>query len=436
MVRVKNIQGKWHFTPVGGHMVQARHSDVIVIGGGVIGIACAYYLSKSGRQVRVIEKDTVGSGASHGNCGLVYISDLLPLCSPGSVKKEFIRILKGTSPLYIAPRPDLSLLLWLIRFGEKCNARHLTNAIKARYSLLEHSKRLYDALFSQEDLPCDYENKGVLTVFKEAVNMEKHHTASALLEPFGLSGQYVEKKELGMLEPAVGEQVAGAWFNPVDRHLRPDRLMTGWKNIVMGEGVSVHENCSVTRLVLGNKTVKSVKTETGDYTADHFVLASGAWSPMLSRPLGVKLPIQPGKGYSITMERPGICPEIPCYLYEKSVVATPWKSGYRLGGTMEFSGFNKTLYKNRLGNLRKAAKAYMKTPEGRPITEEWVGIRPMSCDDLPIIDRTPGFDNFYIAAGHGMMGVSMATATGSLISNMINHIPVGYDTRPFSIKRF
>ncbi len=417
-------------------MKKNRHYDVIIIGGGVIGIACAYYLAKSGRQVKIIEKETIGAGASHGNCGLVFISDLLPLCSPGVLGKEFIRTVKGASPLYIAPRLDPSFFLWLLRFAGKCNDAHMSYAMRARHEALTHSKVLYDELFSEEDMPCDHENNGILTVFKEPALLEKYHSTNALLEPFGLGGRYVDKNELKILEPAVGNDVAGAWYNPVDRHLRPDSLVRAWKKAARANGVSITENCAVKGFGFKNNKIKNIITDSGSCTADNFVLSAGAWSPEFSKQLGVKLPIQPGKGYSITMERPGICPKIPCYLYEKSVVVTPWKSGYRLGGTMEFSGFNKTLFPQRLGNLKLAAKAYMKEPEGRPIIEEWVGLRPMTYDDLPIIDRAPKHRNLYLATGHGMMGISMAPTTGSLIADLINGKPACYNIKPFSIKRF
>ncbi|MBR9984473.1 MAG: FAD-dependent oxidoreductase, partial [Desulfosarcina sp.] len=158
--------------------------------------------------------------------------------------------------------------------------------------------------------------------------------------------------------------------------------------------------------------------------------------PAIGRQLGLRIPVQPGKGYSITMDRPAVCPTIPCYLVERNTVVTPWQSGYRLGGTMEFSGFDDQLNQRRLSNLETSAALYLKTPLGRRVTERWTSLRPMSVDDLPIIDRVPQLGNLYIATGHGMLGLSTATGTGRLVADMIMGRRPPIDPRPFSIRRF
>jgi D-amino-acid dehydrogenase len=174
----------------------------------------------------------------------------------------------------------------------------------------------------------------------------------------------------------------------------------------------------------------------GVYTADAYVLATGAWTPQLTRQLKLDLPVQPGKGYSLTMPRPETCPQMPCYFNERSVVATPWKSGFRLGGTMEFSGFNSEIFARRIQNLTAAAAQYLKTPLGNPVMEEWVGMRPMVYDDLPIIDRAPEHHNLVVATGHGMSGISMATSTGKLVAEMVTGRKPHIDLTAFSIRRF
>ncbi len=417
-------------------MMAARHSDVLIVGGGVVGLACAYYLNQDGKKVRIVEKETVGSGASHGNCGLLFFSDLSPICSPGAVGKEFIRVIKGKSPLYIAPRFDAELFWWLLKFVGKCNPSHLAHAIKARADLMQYSMDLFHELFSSEHLECDEERKGVLIVFKDNANIDAYGKANMRLKPFGFDARFYDQKALLKLEPALKENVKGAWYHPKDHHLRPDWLMKAWKRAILEKGVLIEENCRVTDLLSKGGRVAGVETSKGVYTADHHVLASGAWTPGISKMVGVKVPVQPGKGYSITMDRPKICPGITCYLYESNTVATPFKSGYRLGGTMEFSGFNDNLIKKRIENLRKAAKAYMKSPLGYPVREEWVGIRPMTHDDLPIIDKSPNHENLYLATGHGMIGLTTATATGRIISDMVSGKIPDIDPEPFSLKRF
>ena len=182
--------------------------------------------------------------------------------------------------------------------------------------------------------------------------------------------------------------------------------------------------------------IVGVDTVKGNFKADEFVLATGAWAPRTLRQLKLDLPVQPGKGYSITMERPGTCPTYPCSLYEKSMVATPWKSGYRLGGTMEFSGYSDRLNQKRLSKLISGAEVFFKEPVGHPVIEEWTSLRPMTYDDLPIIDRAPSHENLIITTGHGMLGLTLATGTGKIVCDMVYGNTPQINITPFGISRF
>lgn len=414
----------------------SHHSDILVVGGGVIGLACAYYLIRSGHSVRILERDAVGAGASHGNCGLIYISDLPPLCAPGAVAQELRRTLSGTSPLYIAPRLDLALALWLLRFAANCNQRHLQRAIAARQALLHTSNTLLADLFSQERLACDFQQNGVLMVFTDPAAMDRYAATNRIMAPYGLAATRHDRDEVRQIEPALNDRVCGGWYHRADSHLRPETFVAAWARAAREKGVQVHENCRLESFELQRGRVAGALTTAGRFTADQFILAAGAWSPAIARQLGLRIPVQPGKGYSITMARPAACPGVPCYLAERNVVATPWQSGYRLGGTMEFSGFNQGLNQRRLDNLVSSAARYLKTPVGRPEIERWAGLRPMSPDDLPIIGRTPHLDNLCIATGHGMLGLSTATGTGRLVADLICGRQPIFNPKPFSVRRF
>jgi D-amino-acid dehydrogenase len=414
----------------------SSHSDVLVIGGGVIGLACAYYLTCSGRSVHIIEQDTMGAGASHGNCGIIFVSDLPPLCAPGAISQELIRLIKGTSPLHIKPRLDLSLACWLLRFAAKSNRQHLHHAIRSREAILRASNDLMTDLLAAEALDCDFDHRGIVMAFTDPATLEAYAKTNRLLEPFGLAATLHDRREIRQIEPALSEAVCGGWYHRTDSHLRPESLMAAWTRIALDRGVRIDEGCRLEDFETRNGKVNGALTTAGRYTADHFVLAAGAWTPRLIRRFDMRIPVQPGKGYSITMDRPAVCPRIPCYLYEPNVVVTPWHDGLRLGGTMEFSGFDQQLNEKRLGNLETAAARYLRTPIGRRVTERWAGLRPMSADDLPIIDRLPTIDNLYIATGHGMLGITTATGTGRLIADMILGRKPPFDPTPFSIRRF
>jgi len=415
-----------------------KQSDVLVIGGGIIGLSCAYYLAKAGKNVRLLEQDAIGAdtAASYGNCGLVFISHLVPLCAPGTIRHEMMRRLQGGSPLYIKLAPNVKRFKWFLNFARKCNTKHMAYAIKARSNILQNSIELLVKLFAEEHIECDWEEKGVLMVFKSRSEMLKYGKTNDLMKPYGLDAVSLVGDELFDLEPALGKEVYGAWFHKKDSHLRPDKLLSAWQQVLLKMGVAIEENCRLEKLVAESRQIRHAETTGGIYSADEYVLATGAWTPQLTDRLKLSLPVEPGKGYSLTMARPAVCPAIPCYFSEPSVVATPWKSGFRLGGTMEFSGFNSDILARRVQNLISGANEYLKAPVGEPVMEEWVGMRPMVYDDLPIIDRAPNHPNLVVATGHGMQGISMATSTGKLVMEIITGRRPHIDPAAFGIRRF
>lgn len=412
------------------------HSDVLIVGGGIIGLACAHYLIKEGRQVRIIEKDKVFTGASHGNCGLIFSSHLLPLCSPGIVLNEIKRLLKKDSPIYLDLKPDLKRFMWLLKFVQNSNPTQLIHTLAAREALLRNSRLLYESLFSEGSLPCDRQTDGILMVFKDQEAMESYGSSQWFAETYGLQLQPYIGSQLTNLEPTLKSDLYGGWLYKNDTHLRPDMLGTSWKNELEQKGVLFEENCLTMGFECQKDRIQRVITSHGSFTASEYVLAAGAWVSQFEKQLKLKLPIQPAKGYSISMERPETSPNLPCYFYEKRVVATPWKSGLRLGGIMELTGHNLRIVRNRLQQMKKDAELYIKTDFSGPDQAEWAGLRPLTSDDLPIIDRSPRQKNLYIAGGHGTTGMSMAPSTGKLITELITGNPTHIDTEPYSIQRF
>jgi D-amino-acid dehydrogenase len=418
-------------------MSGATGNRVIVVGGGVIGTACAHFLRQAGAEVTLLDKGAVGQGCSHGNCGFICTSHVLPLAGPGILGKTLWTLLQRNSPLKIRLRFDPSLWSWLFCFARHCNARDMLQAGRAIQALLNSSRLLYSELMHSHLLDAEWEERGLLLVFRTPAEMEHYAKTDRLLrESFNLPATRYDGEALTALEPALKPGLAGAWYYEGDAHLRPDRLMQSWRSLLVEQGVIVQEQCEFLGFERNSRCVRGVRTTQGTLATDAVVIAAGAWTPLLNKHLGCRTPIQPGKGYSITMPRPARCPRIPLLFDEDRVAVTPMQSGYRLGSTMEFAGYDTSLNEKRLHLLREGARRYLHEPEAEPITERWWGWRPMVPDGKPIIGRPPALDNVIVAAGHGMLGVSMAPATGKLVAELLCGATPHLDPRPYRVARW
>ena len=416
-------------------LVSDRH--VIVVGGGVIGTACAYYLARSDWRVTVIDQSQHGSQCSHGNCGLLSPSHVLPLAMPGAIRKNVKLMLQKNSPFYVKPRVDPALWRWLIKFAGRCRHEPMVQAGHARHAILHSSRSLFDELIAGENLDAEFEANGCLFVYKSQAALDEFDAENELTrDQYGISATKLDARQLSEMEPALKPGLAGAWYYSIDAHLRPDRLMKSWRATLERLNVRIIENCEVRTFSWASGTVKALQTSVGEQTADQFVVATGALTPLLTKQLRCELPIQPGKGYSLTMPRPEPCPSYPMLCPEHKVAITPMQTGFRLGSTMEFAGYDSSLNAKRLNALKESAAHYLLEPTAEPVQEQWYGWRPMTYDGLPIIDRCPHTDNVYIAAGHNMLGLSMAPATGKLIAEILNNQPTHIDREPYRVNRF
>jgi D-amino-acid dehydrogenase len=410
---------------------------VVVVGSGVVGAASAYYLAKSGWRVTMVDRAGFGSGCSHANCGYVCPSHVLPLAAPGAIKSS-MKAMKGrNAPLKIRAGVVLRNPSWFLGFARRCNRNDMLSAAVGIRSLLQSSRTLYDDLIQSEQLKCEWETKGLLFVFRTKEAMDHYAEIDHLLrDQFDTPAKRIEEAELLQREPALQSGVAGAWLYEGDAHLRPDRLMSELRRVLSHLGVEIHEHSPVTGLIREGGKVTGVTTSGADLRGDHLLFATGAWTTQLHREIGCKIPIQPGKGYSLTYARPAICPTYPMIFEEDRVAVTPFSSGFRIGSTMEFAGYNEEMNRKRLNYLTSAASGYLKQMPTEPAQEEWWGWRPMTPDGLPLIGRVPSHENVWVAAGHNMLGLSMATGTGRLISELIGGIKPHIDPAAYALGRF
>ena len=411
--------------------------SAIIVGGGVVGTACAYYLRRRGLEVTIVEQGEFGMACSHANCGYISPSHVLPLAMPGAVRKTLKMMRKKNSPIYIKPRINLRLWGWLWRFARRCNEKDMLAGGAGRHALLQSSRALYDELIRDEQLDCEYETLGCLFAYEDQKTFDGFAEEDALIQKhFGVAARRLDGEALVEFEPALKPGLAGAWLYEMDAHLRPDRLLSSWRKVLEERGVKISEETTVGSFRRRDDGTVAVHTDAGDLFADVCVGAAGAVTPLLEKSLGCKIPIQPGKGYSITMPRPARCPTYPMIFPEVKVAVTPFRSGYRLGSTMEFSGYDTTLNQKRLAALKEGASKFLHEPYCEPVEEQWYGWRPMTYDGMPIISRAPAAENIFIAAGHNMLGLSMATGTGNLVAELITGETPHIDPSPYDVRRF
>jgi D-amino-acid dehydrogenase len=415
-------------------MTTQKHT--VVVGGGIIGGFTAWYLAKAGRKVTLIEQGRFGKAASHGNCGYVSPSHVIPLARPGQLSKAIKGMISRQTALRIDPTKIFSLAPWLLKFALRCNARDMMEAGRACHPLLQSSAELYREVFEQQSMQVEWKTDGLLFVFRDQHEFDEYAGVDSWLKQhFQMGAEPLDGKALTELEPALKPGLAGAWLYRCDAHLRPSKLMSEVRRIIMEQGVTVLEDTSMKGLQSSAGKATAVLTNRDAISADEVVVATGAWTPLLNESLGCKLPIQPGKGYSITMARPKICPKYPMILEECHVAITPFDTGYRVGSTMEFTGYDSSLNRVRLNYLRNGAAQYLHEPTAEPVEEEWCGWRPMTADGIPFIDRSPKYDNVWIAAGHSMLGISMGTGTGKLMAELITGQKPHLDVTPYRVNR-
>lgn len=411
-------------------------AKTVIVGGGTIGLLSAYQLRKRGRDVVVIDKGNPGEGASLGNAGWVTPSLSGPVPAPGLVGQSIRWMLSADSPLYISPKAAPSMLRWLFTFWRHCNERAYRAGLTAMADLNRRTTADFDALKS-EGLDFEMHSKGLLFVCLEEKTIESlladfHQLAEYDL---GVPIRYTRDESLD-LEPILKPTIAGSVLMPNERHVRPESLNAAVVNWLKNNGVEIRSRTSVTGLRLGNRRVQAVETSEGSIAAEQVLIATGAQAGYFCRLAGLRLPMQAGKGYSITIQQPEVEVGRPMYMDERRVAVSPFEDTLRVAGTMELSGINLDLDPRRLKAIRSGANLYMKDWEKGERITEWVGMRPMLPDGLPAIGRIPTCENLFIAAGHAMLGITLGPTTAVAVAELMNGEQTEFDLRPYDPSRF
>ncbi len=407
---------------------------VLVVGGGVVGLCTAYALARAGADVTVVERDRCGQAASLGNAGWVAPVLSAPLPAPKLMGKSLRWMLKPDSPLLIRPRLSPSFLAWCWRFWRNSSPSRYRKGLETILALNRRTFELFDEL---RDSGVEFEMHSTGLVFvglTEKVLSEELRVLSEV-DKAGYSGDIepLDRKALDVFEPALSEAVAGGFHAKADRFVQPETLTRGLADRLARIGVRLLEDTEVRGLARTGRW--RVRTPDEELVADAIVVAAGAWTARLLAPLGVHIPLEAAKGYSVTAIGHGTRPRHALYMLEAKVGCSPFHDAVRLAGTLELAGMNLTLNRRRIEGVVRAASTYLRDWQPKGIELEWAGLRPLMPDGLPIIGAVPGHDALYVASGHGMLGVTLAPATATALAPLILEGRLPSVLKPFGFDR-
>lgn len=415
-------------------------TEILIIGGGVIGILTAYYLNQEGKEVTLIDANEICSGASYGNAGFILPSHVVPLSSPGVMGQGLKWLLNPVSPFYIKPRLSLDLISWLYRFRAASEMGRVRTSMNILKSLEDKSFELFHDLIGKDLFDFGYQEKGHLKIFRTREGFKKAAEEAGFMDEARINNRMVDSHEVYEIEPNLKPGIHGGLYFPDDAHLNPADLVKGLGSLIEEKGVKIRPHTEVLDFDLAKgpgarRSINTVMTTKGDIKPEQVVLATGSWSPLLAKRLGLKLPIQAAKGYSLTYENNERTPKIPLILGEIAVAASPLGDVFRLAGTLELAGLDMSINLRRLKSLLKGTLKYLYLDDLK-LKEIWRGLRPCLPDGLPVIGRTDKIDNLIIATGHGMLGMGLGPVTGKLVQEIVSEKEPSIAIRGLRPERF
>lgn len=414
---------------------------IVIVGGGVIGLCAAFYSAQRGFKVTVVERQPAQrDGCSFGNAGMVVPSHFVPLAAPGAVALALKWMWNPSSPFYLQPRLDRELIDWSFKFWRAANAGHVRRAGPLLRDLALASRALFEEL-SQLPLP-DFGlvKKGLLMLCLEQHTLEEEAKTAEQARALGIPAEILDAKGTAALDPGASLKIAGAVYFPKDCHLTPGLFMAALQAQLERLEVEFLWNEEVVEWKIeSGRRIRAVLLGDGRaIEADEFALCGGVWSTGAARMLGLNIPIQAGKGYSLTLTEPRQLPQLCSILTEARVAVTPMGKTLRVGGTMEIAGLNHELNHLRVRGVVDSFCRYFPAFSAADFAgiQPWCGLRPCSPDGLPYVGRTAKFLNLSIAAGHSMMGLTLGPVTGKLISEIISAEKPSLDIAQLSPERY
>lgn len=397
-----------------------KKDQVVIVGGGVIGLCSAYYALQRGFAVTVIEREAAGAdNCSMANAGMIVPSHFTPLAAPGMIAKGLRWMFNPESPFYIRPRLNADLLRWGWLFYRHSTARHVAASRELLRDLNLESRRLFVELADEDDF--GLVQRGLLMLCKTQQGLDEESHIAMDAHEIGVPAEVLDAAATAKLDPTITMNVAGAVYFPRDCHLNPSRFMASIRRRVLAAGGGIESGVTLDTIETGGGQVVAVTGNGRRIEGAQFVIAGGSWSADLLKTVGFHLPLQAGKGYSLTLPAPPELPQLCSIFAEAKVAITPLDGCLRFAGTMEVGGLDLSINPARVRGIVKSVNAYFPkfTERDFDAIKPWAGLRPVAPDGIPYLGHVPGLPNLLAASGHAMMGLSLGPVSGRLIADVL-----------------
>jgi len=406
-----------------------HNTDVIVVGGGAVGLATAWYLRADGANVTVVDRMSVDEKASTGNAGMLVPSHVVPLSAPGVIAKGLKMLMNGGAPFHIKPRASAAFARWLWLFARHATDRHVAYAVPHLRDLSLASVEMFADLCGADSetgrefpdlVAAGFARTGLLTLHRTEKTRAEDYYVADVAERAGLTVDRMDAEATRALEPDIRTDIIGSAYFRQDAAIHPEKFIVALKKALVARGVTFVDGtvAGIDRRVgvlLKEPTVDGRRS----LPADQYVIAAGAWSPQVVASLGFRLPVEPARGYGLTIKQHEAGIRIPCVLTDEKITVTPMAGELRFTGTLTLSGYDRRIETRRAEPIRHLAQLYAGPSVAIEKPQMWSGFRPASPDGLPMIGPVPGAPGVHLATGHGMMGVTLAPVTGRLIADRV-----------------
>jgi D-amino-acid dehydrogenase len=414
---------------------------VVILGAGVVGVTAAYYLQKDGHEVTVVDRqDGAGLETSFANGGQISPSQAYPWAAPEVPFLMLKWLGRNDAPLLYRMRLDPRLWIWSLQFLLNCTpGNFMKNTVKnLRMSL--YSRSLLPEIRRETGIEYDCLEKGILQIYREQKELDKAAKFNEALAKLGCAHEVLDAEGVRTLEPAYNsspDKVIGGIYTAVDESGDAFKFSQELAKYAAAQGVEFRYGETIKSLNKDGSKIASVTTDKGTISADTFVMSMGSYSPLFLRPLGISAPIQPVKGYSITVPTAGHngAPTISLTDNDHKLVFSRVGERMRVAGTAEFNGYDTEMNEGRVTSLRDVAQKLFPNAGDYAETEFWTGLRPMTPDGVPIIGSTP-YENLYMNTGHGTLGWTMCASSGQLTADLVAGRTPSVDISDVGLDRF